>query len=48
MNPVVRSFKTLDVRCRFGRPEFSLPCVARFRARPTQAGHVLQLKLGRG
>jgi hypothetical protein len=48
MHPVVRSSKTLDVRCRFGRPEFSLPQVARFNAVPTQVGHVPQLKLGRG
>lgn len=48
MHPVVRSSKTLDVRCRFGRPESSLPGVARFKARPTQVGHVPQLNLGRG
>jgi hypothetical protein len=48
MHPVVRSSKTLDVSCRFGRPETSFPRVARFNARPTQVGHVLQLRLGRG
>jgi hypothetical protein len=48
MHPVVRSSKTLDVRCRFGRPESFFPGVVRFKARPMQAGHVLQLKQGRG
>lgn len=48
MHPVVRSSKTLDVRCRFGRPETSFPRVGRFNARLTQTGHVPQLKQGRG
>jgi len=48
MHPLVRSSKTLDVRCRFGRPESSFPRVARFKALPMQVGRVPQVKQGRG
>jgi hypothetical protein len=48
MHPVLRSSKTLDVSCRFGRPESSFPSVPQFKARPTQIGNIPHLKLGRG
>jgi hypothetical protein len=48
MHPVVRSSKTLDVRCRLGGLESSFPHLGRFNARPPQVGTVPLLKMGRG